>query len=75
MDSRLGRDDLDDAGVEAIRSVLVATGAVARVEVLIDTLANDARKAVGRARETGHLDGGALEVLEALVDVSTARHA
>ena len=75
VDSRLGRDDLDDAGVEAIRSVLVATGAVARVEVLIDTLANDARKAVGRARETGHLDGGALEVLEALVDVSTARHA
>ena len=42
---------------------------------LIGTLADDARKAVGRARESGHLDGTALEVLEALVDVSTARHA
>jgi geranylgeranyl diphosphate synthase type I len=75
VDSMLGRDDLDVAGVEAIRRVLVGTGAVGRVEELIATLADDARKAVGRARETGHLDGTALEVLEALVDVSTARHA
>ena len=42
---------------------------------LIATLADDARKAVGRAREGGRLDGSALDVLEALVDVSTARHA
>jgi geranylgeranyl diphosphate synthase, type I len=75
VDSLFGRDDLDDAGVQAIRGVLRSTGAVERVEELIATLADDARKAVGRAREGGRLDGSALDVLEALVDVSTARHA
>ena len=75
VDSLLGRDDLDDAGVQAIRRVLVSTGAVEGVEELIATLADDARKAVGRAREGGRLDASALEVLEALVEVSTARHA
>jgi geranylgeranyl diphosphate synthase, type I len=74
VDSLFGRDDLDDAGVQAIRGVLRSTGAVERVEELIATLADDARKAVGRAREGGRLDGSALDVLEALVDVSTARH-
>ena len=39
----------------------------------IATLADDARKAVGRAREGGRLDASALEVLEALVEVSTAQ--
>ena len=75
VESLLGRDDLDDSGVQSIRAVLGSTGAVERVEELIATLADDARKAVGRAREGGRLDGAALDVLEALVDVSTARHA
>ena len=75
VESLLGEEHLDIAGVEAIRRVLLRTGAVERVEELIATLADDARKAVGRARETGRLDGNALEVLELLVDVSTARHA
>src|SRR6476469_6668843 len=71
VESLLGEEHLDIAGVEAIRRVLLRTGAVERVEELIATLADDARKAVGRARETGRLDGNALEVLELLVDVST----
>ncbi|MER7070758.1 polyprenyl synthetase family protein [Terrabacter sp. NPDC000476] len=71
----LGRDDLDLAGVEQIRRVLVATGAVDRVESLIETLAGEARAAVRRARDTGDYDDAALDVLEALIAVSTARHA
>ena len=43
VDSLLGRDDLDDAGVQAIRRVLVSTGAV-EVEEPIATLADDARR-------------------------------
>ena len=74
VEGLLGRDDLDLAGVEAIRGVLVDTGAVERVEGLIGDLADDARKAVGRARESGAYDASALDVLEALVAVSTARH-
>ena len=75
VESLLGRDDLDLSGVERIRRVLMATGAVDRVEGLITTLADDSRKAVGRARESGAFDSDALDVLEDLVDVSTARHA
>jgi geranylgeranyl diphosphate synthase type I len=75
VEGLLGRDDLDLAGVEEIRGVLVDTGAVERVEGLISDLADDARKAVGRARESGAYDASALDVLEALVAVSTARHA
>ncbi|GAB3870810.1 polyprenyl synthetase family protein [Terrabacter terrigena] len=74
VEALLGRDDLEFAGVEAIRQVLVGTGAVDRVEGLITALADDARKAVEQARETGHYDSSALDVLEALVAVSTARH-
>ena len=75
VESLLGRDDLELAGVEAIRRVLVGTGAVERVEGLITALADDARKG-GRARprDRGTYDSSALDVLEALVAVSTARH-
>ncbi|MCU1537259.1 MAG: Polyprenyl synthetase [Humibacillus sp.] len=75
LESLLGRDDLDDAGVEAIRDILLRVGAVDRVESLIATLAGDARKAVGRARDSDRFDAVALDVLERLVDVSTSRHA
>jgi geranylgeranyl diphosphate synthase, type I len=75
VESLLGRDDLDLDGVERIRAVLVGTGAVDRVEGLITALADDSRKAVEQARETGAFDSDALDVLEDLVDVSTARHA
>ncbi|NUO33825.1 MAG: polyprenyl synthetase family protein, partial [Dermatophilaceae bacterium] len=53
VESLLGRDDLALPGVEAIRAVLVDTGAVDRVEGLITALADDAHTAVERARETG----------------------
>ena len=75
LESLLGRDDLEDAGVAAIRGILIEVGAVDRVEALIATLADDARKAVGRARDTGRFEGVALDVLEQLIEVSTARHA
>jgi geranylgeranyl diphosphate synthase type I len=73
VESLLGRDDLELAGVEAIRRILVDTGAVDRVESLITALAGEACAAVDRARATGAYDPSALEVLEALVAVSTAR--
>jgi len=73
VESLLGRDDLELAGVEAIRRVLLDTGAVDRVESLIAALADEACRAVDRARATGSYDTSALDVLEALVAVSTAR--
>ena len=73
VESLLGREDLGLAGVEAIRRVLVGTGAVDRVESLITSLAGEACRAVDRARATGSYDASALDVLEALVAVSTAR--
>ncbi|WP_344059307.1 polyprenyl synthetase family protein [Terrabacter lapilli] len=75
VEGLLGRDDLDLVGVESIRQVLVDTGAVDRVESLIEALALEAREAVERARATGSYDPSALDVLEALVAVSTARRA
>jgi len=73
VEGLLGRDDLELEGVEAIRQVLVDTGAVDRVEDLITALADDACRALDRARDTGSYDAPALDVLEALVAVSTAR--
>jgi geranylgeranyl diphosphate synthase type I len=74
VEGLLGRDDLDLAGVESIREVLVRTGAVERVEALIGELAEASGTAVARARDTGVLADEALGVLEGLVAVSTARH-
>jgi geranylgeranyl diphosphate synthase type I len=73
VESLLGRDDLEIGGVESIRQVLVDTGAVDRVESLITALADDAFRALDRARATDSYDASALDVLEALVAVSTAR--
>ncbi|MDN5765618.1 MAG: polyprenyl synthetase family protein [Humibacillus sp.] len=75
VETLLGRDDLDAAGVEQIRGIMTATGAVDRVESLITTLAGDAHGAVGKARAAGCFDDEALDVLDELVAVSTARHA
>ncbi|GAA2038807.1 polyprenyl synthetase family protein [Terrabacter terrae] len=73
VESLLGRDDLDLVGVESIRRILVDTGAVERVESLIGELAHEARRAVDRARQAGSYDPSALDVLEDLVSVATAR--
>ena len=75
VETLLGRDDLDRAGVEQIRAIMTATGAVDRVETLIATLADEAHAAVERARDGRRFDGDALDVLDDLVGVSTARQA
>ncbi len=75
VEALLGRDDLDQAGVETIRGIMTATGAVDRVETLITTLADDAHGAVEKARASGRFDEGPLDVLDELVGVSTARYA
>ncbi|EWS99968.1 polyprenyl synthetase [Intrasporangium oryzae NRRL B-24470] len=75
VESLLGRDDLDESGVVAIREVLTRTGAVDRVESLIADLAEEAHEALALAAGTGRLDADALGVLDGLIAVSTARHA
>jgi geranylgeranyl diphosphate synthase type I len=75
IESALGREDLDEDGVEAVRAVLVGSGAVDRVEDLIDSLVRDARAALDRAGDGGRLDGTASRALHDLVEISTSRHA
>ena len=70
FDKHLGRGDLDDAGVEDLRTVLRDTGAVAGVESMIAALAEEARTAL--ATTTG-LDHDAVAVLASLVTSSTTR--
>lgn len=71
----LGREDLDEAGVETLRRVFVDSGAVDRVEHLIAQRAEEARAALAQAAAAGALDPTAVHVLADLVGVSTARHA
>jgi geranylgeranyl diphosphate synthase type I len=75
IESLLGREDLDEAGVDGLRRIFAESGAVAGVEQLIGLRAEEARDALGRARAAGTLDDEALKVLDDLVGVSTARHA
>lgn len=65
----LGRDDLDDAGVEWLRDWCKRTGAVERVERLIDSSCTAARYALDDAELT---HTGRLALLE-LIGVATAR--
>lgn len=67
----LGHPDLDAAGVDAMRDVIVATGALAAVERLIVTLVGTARTALAAAEVTEP----ARSVLDALIDAATARAA
>jgi geranylgeranyl diphosphate synthase, type I len=75
MSALLGRDDLDDDGVQALRAVIRGSGAVDRVEDLISDRAAEARSALARAEHAARLDGTALDVLDTLISVSTARAA
>ena len=70
IDAGLGRADLDAAGVEAMREVIVGSGAVDAVEAEIARLADAARQAL---KSTTGLSGEALDVLDSLIDFSTAR--
>jgi len=65
----LGADDLDDAGVAALRQVIVDTGAVAAVEARIDELR---QSAVGALRDSS-IDVDAHDVLRELAAAATAR--
>jgi len=65
----LGDPHLDGIGIEALRAVLTDTGAVARVEALIDTLMVDATEALAAAP----IGDEAREVLGQLAVAATAR--
>lgn len=73
VEQLFGRDDLDSAGVELLRTIMLDTGAVGRVEADIATLAAHAHAALERG--TAYLDGQAAAVLDELVAVCTAREA
>lgn len=65
----LGDPRLDDAGVDRLREVLVQTGAVDRVEALIEARTADALAALDKAPVTEEAE----EVLRALATAATAR--
>ena len=70
VEAGLGRPDLDAEGVEEIRAVIVASGAVDAVEAEIARLADTARLAL---KSTSGLADEPLDVLDQLIDFSTAR--
>ena len=70
VESRLGDPDLDADTVDALRSVIVASGAVDAVEADIARLAGTARMAL---KSTHGLDAGAVAVLDQLIDSATSR--
>ena len=69
LDRRLGDRQLDDAGAEEIRSILVGTGALAECELMIKTSVAEALDAL----EDVPMDGGAKLALAELAVIATAR--
>jgi geranylgeranyl diphosphate synthase type I len=69
VERSLGDPDLDEAGVEALRETIVASGALARTERRIDDLTASALDALAGA----DLDAGAAEVLVSLAAAATQR--
>jgi geranylgeranyl diphosphate synthase type I len=67
----LGRPDLDAAGVDELREVIRATGALTAVERLIAQLVQRARAALA----AGEVEEPARTVLDALIDAATDRTA
>ncbi len=67
--ARLGDRSLVEADVEAMREVIVETGALAAVEQTIDELVDEAREALAMA----DIEPVARDVLDALVDAATVR--
>jgi geranylgeranyl diphosphate synthase type I len=70
LDRRIGDRELDEAGVAALRDVLVETGALKAVETLIDELTGRSRAALDAAPLA---DDEARAALHALVLASTQR--
>ncbi|MDN5795134.1 MAG: polyprenyl synthetase family protein [Intrasporangium sp.] len=73
LEARLGRDDIDTAGVDDLRDIVKRSRAVERVESLIEVRVTEARAALARASVAGRLDEPAVDMLEELVSVSTER--
>lgn len=69
LDQRLGDPELDQAGVDQMREVLVSTGALARTEQRITALAEAALAALADAP----LAAPAVDALRALATAATAR--
>ena len=74
----LGDPDLDRAGVDALRAVIADTGALARVESLIEERTAEAIAALRPSRQgvdgsSGPVAPEAAEVLERLAIAATAR--
>ena len=72
LEELLGDPDLDEAGVARLRQVITASGAVDAVEAEIATLADTARLAL---KSTSGLDAEPVDMLDELIDFSTARTA
>ena len=70
FDKLLGAPDLDEPGIDELRAMITASGAPERVEKVIRDLSASARTALHAA--TGLTEQGR-DVLDALIDVSTAR--
>ncbi len=71
VDELLGDPDLDDAQIASLRSTIVSTGALERVEELIDGYARDAGRALSGAR----LGNAAVGELRDLARAATDRSA
>ncbi|MEP7370000.1 MAG: polyprenyl synthetase family protein, partial [Dermatophilaceae bacterium] len=72
FDKLLGLEDLDEAGVDELRAAISASGAVGRVEAMIQELTASARAAL---ESTTGLTQPGRTALAALIDVSTTRSA
>lgn len=68
----LGDPHLQADGVARLREIITDTGALARVETLIDGLVDDTRAALADLTRLG-VDGTTHEVLTGLVEAATAR--
>jgi geranylgeranyl diphosphate synthase type I len=69
LERGIGDPDLDAAGVDAIRAIIVETGALAEVERMVDDRRGEAVAALGG----GTLDPAAGELLTRLAAAATAR--
>jgi geranylgeranyl diphosphate synthase type I len=69
LDAGLGDQSLDDAGVERLRSLISASGALARTEERITTLLAESLSAL----EAAPIEEEAREVLHELADAATRR--
>ena len=67
-----GLKDLDESGVDELRDAITSSGALERVEGMIQDLTTSARAAL---QSTTTLTDEGVAALDALIDVSTARSA